>query len=68
LDSPWPTTAILIAYLLFVLKLGKIYMAERKPYNIKNVIIGYNIFQVIYNVIMFGFVSSETYTYYLLSN
>jgi len=50
---------ILVAYLLFVLKLGKIFMKNRKPYDLKTVLKVYNIFQVLYNGIYFGMVSLE---------
>ncbi|XP_030562352.1 elongation of very long chain fatty acids protein F-like [Drosophila novamexicana] len=53
LNSAWPVTLIVLAYLLFVLKYGKIFMENRKPYNLKNVILAYNICQVIYNAAIF---------------
>ncbi|XP_016991492.1 elongation of very long chain fatty acids protein F [Drosophila rhopaloa] len=58
--SPWPILLILAAYLLFVFKLGKIFMKNRKPYDLKIVLKVYNIFQVLYNGIYFG-----TVFYYL---
>ncbi|XP_064544197.1 very long chain fatty acid elongase F-like [Drosophila montana] len=54
LSSQWPVTIILLCYLLFVLKLGKIFMEHRKPYDLKNVILVYNVCQMIYNAFMFG--------------
>ncbi|EDW61477.2 uncharacterized protein Dvir_GJ22069 [Drosophila virilis] len=51
--SHWPVTLILVGYLLFVLKIGRIFMAKRKPYNLKNIIVVYNICQVIYNSVLF---------------
>lgn len=59
LSSAWPIHIVLALYLLFVLNLGKKYMANRKPYDLKNVILIYNIIQVIYNAIMFSFVSMK---------
>ncbi|EDW61476.2 very long chain fatty acid elongase F isoform X2 [Drosophila virilis] len=53
LNSPWPITLIVLAYLLFVFKYGKIFMEHRKPYNLRNVMLTYNIFQVIYNAAIF---------------
>ncbi|XP_064544198.1 very long chain fatty acid elongase F-like [Drosophila montana] len=53
LNSAWPVTIVLLAYLLFVLKYGKIFMEHRKPYNLKNVILAYNICQVIFNALIF---------------
>lgn len=32
-------------------------MENRKPYNVKNIILAYNIIQVVYNMILFSFVS-----------
>ncbi|KAM8714165.1 hypothetical protein ACLKA7_014327 [Drosophila subpalustris] len=54
LGSPWPVTFLLVTYLIFVLNYGKKFMEHRQPYNVKNVIIIYNFFQVIYNGILFG--------------
>ncbi|XP_062124217.1 elongation of very long chain fatty acids protein F-like [Drosophila sulfurigaster albostrigata] len=53
LDGYWPLTILLISYLLFVLKLGKLHMANRQPYNLGTVLKVYNIFQVIYNTVLF---------------
>ncbi|KAH8260939.1 hypothetical protein KR044_000896, partial [Drosophila immigrans] len=53
LDSHWPITTILVTYLLFTLKLGRKFMEHRAPYNLKNIMIVYNIIQVIYNTILF---------------
>ncbi|XP_034478805.1 elongation of very long chain fatty acids protein F-like isoform X4 [Drosophila innubila] len=55
LGSPWPVTLLILGYLLFVLNYGKKFMQHRQPYDIKKIIILYNLFQVIYNAIMFGF-------------
>ncbi|KAH8260938.1 hypothetical protein KR044_000899 [Drosophila immigrans] len=49
MSSGWPVTLILGSYLLFVLKIGKWFMEHRKPYNLKNVIVAYNLFQIIFN-------------------
>lgn len=56
MNSGWTVTVILVVYLAFVLKLGKIFMQNRNPYNIKNVMLVYNVLQVIYNVILFLYV------------
>ncbi|XP_030573117.1 elongation of very long chain fatty acids protein F-like [Drosophila novamexicana] len=53
LSSPLPVTFILLCYLLFVLKLGKMFMEHRTPYNLKNIILVYNFCQMIYNAILF---------------
>ncbi|KAH8407666.1 hypothetical protein KR222_010102, partial [Zaprionus bogoriensis] len=54
LYSAWPVHLILGVYVLFVLGLGKKFMESRKPFNVKNIILVYNIVQVIYNSIIFG--------------
>ncbi|KAH8407671.1 hypothetical protein KR222_010147 [Zaprionus bogoriensis] len=53
-DSPWPIIVIVTCYLLFVLKLGKMFMKNREPYDLRRVLAIYNIGQVIYNGIFFG--------------
>ncbi|KAH8369583.1 hypothetical protein KR093_000221, partial [Drosophila rubida] len=53
LNSAWPVTTLLLAYLVIVLKYGKVFMKDRQPFDIKNIIIRYNIFQVIYNFLIF---------------
>ncbi|XP_046865435.1 uncharacterized protein LOC6638175 isoform X2 [Drosophila willistoni] len=56
LDSPWPILLILSSYLIFVLKVGRIYMENRQPYKLKRVLRVYNLLQVLYNAICFGVV------------
>lgn len=40
-------------YILFVMKIGPEFMANRKPYNVKRLIQIYNIFQIVMNLYMF---------------
>ncbi|XP_060659639.1 elongation of very long chain fatty acids protein F-like isoform X2 [Drosophila nasuta] len=63
LGSHWPLTTIIAVYLIFVLKLGPKFMENRKPYNLTYVLNFYNIFQVIYNSIVFGLA-----IYYMIIN
>lgn len=56
LGSALPVTTLLLSYLLFVLKIGTRFMEKRKPYNLKKIIIAYNMFQVIYNAMMFYYI------------
>ncbi|XP_019870255.1 elongation of very long chain fatty acids protein AAEL008004 [Aethina tumida] len=49
LKTPFPTILILILYQKFSYDWGPKFMANRKPYNIKNVILWFNIIQVIIN-------------------
>ncbi|KAL7728071.1 hypothetical protein ACLKA6_017920 [Drosophila palustris] len=51
--SPWPMLFIISAYLLFVLKLGKKFMENRKPYDLRRVLKVYNLMQVLYNGALF---------------
>lgn len=59
-ESPWPVILILVAYIAFVLKYGKIYMKNRQPYNLRRVLYVYNIGQVIYNGVYFAIVSIKS--------
>ncbi|XP_034116497.1 elongation of very long chain fatty acids protein F-like [Drosophila albomicans] len=57
---PWPFTGpfwhnatTIIVYLVFVLKLGPMLMANREPFKLRGVLKVYNIFQIIFNTILF---------------
>uniref|UniRef100_A0A1A9V750 Elongation of very long chain fatty acids protein n=2 Tax=Glossina TaxID=44049 RepID=A0A1A9V750_GLOAU len=52
MSSPGPVLTIVMIYLLFVLKIGPALMKNRKPYNLKTVMIVYNAFQVCYSIWM----------------
>lgn len=58
-DSPWPVFLILASYIIFVQKIGKIFMKNREPYNLRRVLYVYNLFQIAYNGIYFAVVSSD---------
>lgn len=53
IGSPFPGLGIMISYLLFTLKVGPEYMKNRKPYDLKNVLIVYNFIQVLISVWIF---------------
>ncbi|KAH8417197.1 hypothetical protein KR222_006291 [Zaprionus bogoriensis] len=53
-SSPWPMVIIVSAYLIFVLKLGRQFMAKREPYDLRGVLMVYNLLQVAYNGILFA--------------
>lgn len=53
MDNPLPTLGMMISYLLFVLWLGPLYMRDRKPMDLRRVIIFYNMFQVLLSGYMF---------------
>jgi len=57
MSTPWPVLSILIAYLLFVLKLGPKMMENREPFKIKRIMMVYNILQTIYNIFIVSEVS-----------
>uniref|UniRef100_A0A0K8VDZ8 Elongation of very long chain fatty acids protein n=1 Tax=Bactrocera latifrons TaxID=174628 RepID=A0A0K8VDZ8_BACLA len=52
MSSPGPVVSIVGLYLLFVLKIGPAYMRDRKPYDLKKVMVIYNAFQVCYSMWM----------------
>ncbi|XP_061390104.1 elongation of very long chain fatty acids protein 7-like [Musca vetustissima] len=52
MSSPGPVFSIVAVYLLFVLKIGPTFMKNRKPYQLKNIMIVYNAFQVCYSIWM----------------
>ncbi|XP_017075201.1 elongation of very long chain fatty acids protein F [Drosophila eugracilis] len=53
IGSPWPSVTIISLYLLFVLKAGRKFMENRKPYDLRGVIKVYNIVQILYNSVVF---------------
>lgn len=57
MDNPLPTLGMCVTYLAWVLIIGPIYMRDRKPMDIKNIIIFYNAFQVALSTYMFYEVS-----------
>lgn len=50
MSSPVPVLTIVAAYLYFVLKLGPQYMANRKPFNLQNILVTYNLYQVLFSI------------------
>lgn len=49
MGSVWPTVAICFAYVYFVKVLGPRWMEDRKPLDLKRVILAYNLFQTIFS-------------------
>jgi hypothetical protein len=49
MNKPWYILTILLMYLVFVLDIGPKFMANRKPMNIKSIMLIYNATQTIYN-------------------
>lgn len=57
--SPWPMVSIVCFYLLFVLKLGRQFMANREPYKLRGVLKVYNLGQIVYNSLELAAVSYQ---------
>ncbi|XP_075236419.1 very long chain fatty acid elongase AAEL008004-like isoform X2 [Lycorma delicatula] len=53
MSSPLPTLAICLSYVYFVKVLGPKLMENRKPFLLKNVLIAYNLFQVVFSSWLF---------------
>lgn len=53
ISSPIPGLTILAVYLYFILSWGPRHMANRKPYKLENVLIAYNLIQVIVSTYIF---------------
>lgn len=53
MSSPLPTAAICLSYVYIVKVLGPKLMENRKPFELKNVLIAYNFFQVIFSAWLF---------------
>lgn len=57
MSSPFPTLAICLFYAYFVKVLGPKLMENRKPFDLRRVMIWYNLFQVIFSSWLFNEVS-----------
>ncbi|XP_050520234.1 elongation of very long chain fatty acids protein AAEL008004-like [Daktulosphaira vitifoliae] len=66
MSNPWLVLSIITVYLLFILKIGPILMKNRKPFNLKYILLLYNIFQVIYNgyLVLLYFITPGAITYH----
>ncbi|KAG6446375.1 elongation of very long chain fatty acids protein isoform X1 [Manduca sexta] len=54
MSSPLPTLAICLTYVFIVKVAGPKFMENRKPYELKSVLIWYNLFQVIFSCWLFN--------------
>ncbi|KAI1293576.1 putative protein for very long chain fatty acid elongation [Halotydeus destructor] len=52
MSSPWPAVAIVVIYVLFVKYVGPKLMANRRPFELRNVLLLYNLAMVVYNSVM----------------
>ncbi|KAK0166805.1 hypothetical protein PV327_004288 [Microctonus hyperodae] len=50
MDSPIPSALIVLLYLYSVTVLGPRLMANRKPFQLRNILVAYNAFQVIFSI------------------
>ncbi len=57
MGSPWPVLAIVVIYLIFVIRLGPQMMRNRKPVSIKPIMLIYNLYQTISNAYLVSLVS-----------
>ena len=53
MSSIWPTSFICFAYVYVVKILGPKFMENRDPYDVKGILIVYNLFQTLFNFWMF---------------
>ncbi|KAK6623644.1 hypothetical protein RUM43_009496 [Polyplax serrata] len=61
MSSPFPVFGLCFIYVYFVLHLGPKFMADRKPYNLRIVLVVYNALQTIFSAVMFYEVGSGCY-------
>ncbi|XP_046663130.1 elongation of very long chain fatty acids protein 4-like [Homalodisca vitripennis] len=63
--TPVPVVSVIVVYLIFVLKVGPNYMKNKDPFELKRLMLFYNLLQVAYNVWMLHliFSSSSAVTY-----
>jgi len=64
MSTPWPILSILTVYLLFVVKLGPNMMKDREPFNIKHIMMIYNLVQTLYNIFIVSEASSIYFYFY----
>lgn len=50
MSSPLPIASLIALYLVFVLKIGPTFMKDRKPYDLKKIMVIYNAFQVCFSI------------------
>ncbi|XP_049954014.1 elongation of very long chain fatty acids protein AAEL008004 isoform X5 [Schistocerca serialis cubense] len=64
MSSPFPTAAICLTYVYIVKVLGPRLMENRKPFELKNLLIAYNFFQVIFSAWLFYEMVHACWWYY----
>ncbi|XP_042231586.1 elongation of very long chain fatty acids protein AAEL008004-like isoform X2 [Homarus americanus] len=53
MDSPWPTLLVCLGYVLIVKVIGPQYMKNRPPFQLRNILVAYNAFQVVFSIWIF---------------
>lgn len=66
-NSPGPLLTIIVTYLYFCLYAGPRYMKNRKPFQLKNTLIVYNVIQVVLSVVLVIEVSLASPTFYRIN-
>lgn len=61
MSSPFPTIAISLAYAFFVKVLGPKLMENRKPFQLRGILVVYNLIQVIFSTWIFYEVSCQLF-------
>jgi len=64
MSSVWPTVFLCLAYIYIVKVAGPRFMKDRPPYEIKGIIVAYNLFQTLWS--LWGF--SEGWKFYVTGN
>lgn len=64
----FPVTAIVVVYLLFVKIIGPNMMKDRKPVEIKNIMLVYNLIQTLYNAYIVSYLFSPGVISYLFNH
>lgn len=52
MSGPGPLLTLLVTYLYFCISVGPRYMRDRKPYDLKNTIIVYNVSQILMSIFL----------------
>lgn len=58
MSSPFPTIGICLFYAYFSKVLAPKFMANRKPYDLRNILVVYNLFQTVFSTWIFYEVSN----------
>lgn len=64
MDSPIPTILIVLLYIYGVVIFGPRMMANRKPYKLRNILVAYNAFQVVFSLGMLYEVMFSNFLHY----